>query len=779
MKLRSFLVTVLLVISAAAAVADTSAEPAKSSPSSPAAPAIEPGKFHALLVGCTKYDNLKPEKSLHGPANDVALVRRFFTENLHLPADAITVLSETEAKKHGETSRPTYANIEREIKKLIDEAHEGDQVVLILAGHGGQQPEQKMPDPDYQKPDGMDQMFLPCDCGQWNGKKWCVDRSIPDYQLRTWCKQITAKKARLWVVLDCCCSGWTLRGDSPEVSRSVSTDELGVPDDEIKSAKKIAAARQSSAPPPGSPATRGVTRGAGGDDEATADFGPQSPDYVGLYAAQRDESELEMPMPYDSDNPDKQKVQGLLTYAIVDILSHASHPITYGELANLVRQRYPQWGRTTGPTPIVEGLAQNREVLGVERWPGRSNQRWQKIDTDLSANEGTVQGLTPDSIIALHPSSDAPNPESVLCYAKVTDSALLNSDLKLIDYNDVKVPRKSALPDGGNFEVVWTDCGNMRIKVGVDPQPIQVAVAGEKSTVTVEPVSPALQKIAADLKPALSSDASLCEFVENPHAAGWVVQKRDGKLLLISKDAAEIRGPLPEDAARFAIDAADPVPSIVRNMSRIARAQNLLNLTVQQAAQAAASGGSFSDSSQPNVELKLLRFKSKTDREGVEIDLKKGPLTLVAGDYVGWQMTNKGKVDAAVSLLYVDAGFGIQAIYPRPGSGADNILTRSGGTLTTKPCKITAKPIGNEHVVLVAVPRQAGRQAPDFSFLEQESLPLSRGADNDDNAALVSPLGRLLKNAMYGEGGTRGVDNTDAAESQLLLQSWRVTDEAN
>ena len=80
-----------------------------------------------------------------------------------------------------------------------------------MAGHGGQQPEREDPDPTYLKPDGLDQMFLPCDCGQWSGKKWCVEQAIVDYELRNWCKQITAKKARLFVVLDACCSGWTLR----------------------------------------------------------------------------------------------------------------------------------------------------------------------------------------------------------------------------------------------------------------------------------------------------------------------------------------------------------------------------------------------------------------------------------------------------------------------------------------------------------------------------------------------------------------------------------------
>ena len=145
---------------------------------------IDPHKFLAApLVGCTKYDNLKPSRSLQGPVNDVVLMKHFLTDQLHLDSGSIKVLSEAEAGSHGEALRPTRANIEREIRAIVSAVQAGDQVLILLAGHGGQQPESKNPDPTYLKPDGLDQMFLPCDCGQWNGKKWCVERAIADYEL--------------------------------------------------------------------------------------------------------------------------------------------------------------------------------------------------------------------------------------------------------------------------------------------------------------------------------------------------------------------------------------------------------------------------------------------------------------------------------------------------------------------------------------------------------------------------------------------------------------------
>lgn len=772
----------LIVAGAYRAIADDQS-PANSAPSTTAAPAtsdtVNPKKFHALLVGCTQYDNLSPQKWLNGPANDVDLIRRFFVDHLKLSPQSIVVLSEPEATAKGPSFRPTRDNITREIQKLIDTAQADDQVVIVFGGHGGQQPEHEETDATYLKPDGMDQMFLPCDCGHWSGKHHCVENAIADYEMRNWCKQITnVKKARLWVVLDCCCSGWMLRDDSGQRPRNLNAKDLGIPEADLQKAQAAAAARR--------PANQsgGATRGAGGETQQPAPgFGPQSTDYVGIYAAQRDECEMEMPMPCTAEQNQSQRVQGLLSFAIVDILSHASRPITYGELADLIRQRYAQWGRTMGPTPVVEGLAQDRVVLGVKRWPGRSRRQWHKDDNgDLSLNQGSVEGLTPGSIVALYPSIDQPNAKTLLGYAKVNSCDLLQSDIKLTKYNDAAIPTKADLPSAGTFDIAWTDCGSMRVKVAVDPQPMHTNSAPRAGNTAVgnsaaddNAARETLRLLAADLKAPMAQEDSLCTLVENLKEAQWIVQMRDGKLVLLGRDAAPVREKLPPETPRFAVSADHPATDVVREMTQIARAANLVELTKVDQAGAVqdSAAGATADDSHPNVELKILHFTSKSDRHPTEFDPTKGPLNLVPGEYVGWRITNRSSFDVAVSLLYIDAGYGIKAIYPRPGSGIDNMLTRNGGSHTTRPAKITANPLGNEHIVLVAVPRKAGSQSPDFSFLEQPTLPRARGG-GDDNPAIDSPLGKLLQRAMYGSGKTRGMDTGDAAQADLMLQSWTI-----
>jgi hypothetical protein len=65
---------------------------------------------------------------------------------------------------------------------------------------------------------------------------------------------------------------------------------------------------------------------------------------------------------------------------------------------------------------------------------------------------------------------------------------------------------------------------------------------------------------------------------------------------------------------------------------------------------------------------------------------------------------------------------------------------------------------------------QADGPPVDFSCLEQPTLDRSRGAGEP----LDSPLGRLLKNALYASGGTRGMDRADVDKSALRLISMQT-----
>src|SRR5262249_43957042 len=119
---------------------------------------------HALLVGASYYPSMPARDQLPGCANDVLLFRRLLVEHFAFPRANVVILSEREGARRGPDRRPPRANIERELRRLAEKVKPGNQVVLLLSGHGAQQPEGENPaDPE---PDGLDELYIPRDVGR-------------------------------------------------------------------------------------------------------------------------------------------------------------------------------------------------------------------------------------------------------------------------------------------------------------------------------------------------------------------------------------------------------------------------------------------------------------------------------------------------------------------------------------------------------------------------------------------------------------------------------------
>ncbi len=181
-------------------------------------------KTHALLVGATHYQHKDDSFHLEGPINDVELLAEVLTRGGFggEPADVVRLAGWPDE----ESARPTKANIERELGRLAEVAEKGDQVVVLLAGHGSQQPADD--DPEDPEPDGMDEIFLPADVGEWNDEAGEVERAITDDEIGRRLDAIRAKGAFVWALIDTCHSGTMTRGGG-ERERSVPSSALGIP----------------------------------------------------------------------------------------------------------------------------------------------------------------------------------------------------------------------------------------------------------------------------------------------------------------------------------------------------------------------------------------------------------------------------------------------------------------------------------------------------------------------------------------------------------------------
>jgi hypothetical protein len=697
------------------------------SPSAAAQAAAGPrGDRHALLIGVTFYENLPSAKHLIGPGNDVMLMRKLLIDKFQFSPTQIVTLSEAEGKARGKDFYPTRANIEREFKRLAKVAKPKEQVVIHMGGHGSQQPEDKsQPEPE---PDGLDEIFLPRDVGAWDGSKGTVRNAVVDNDMALWLKAIRDTKASVWITFDSCHSGGMIRGgDDSEKARDLNpVDDLGIPKKAIKEAQDFAAAREAKKP----------EAARGGSEPAPPFKLAQEGGIVAIYACQPNEVTYERDLPGGPD----AKIHGLLTFAMCKVLTEAAaksvEPITYNELARRILAQYIQWGRNT-PTPLIEGIDRDRQVLGDKVWPGRSSIVLKAEPGGMKINAGALQGLTPGSVLAVYPPPGQGN--LLIGHVRVTeDMRTLDAMVEPCAFN--KLPAVKALPDGGACKVVFADVGDQQLRVAVDP-----ADDGGK------PIPAAKLKQLTEQVAGLGGKDSTIKPVAKTHQADWLVRLRGKEVVLVRGAAASTGnntavGPAPLD---------DQLGTwLQENAAGIARAESLVRL---------AAGNAAVGDRQVRIDAKVYRCKNAADTNGtIAVDWAPNVKAFDA-DRFRLKLTNTGRVPADVTVLFVDSGFGIKCLYPRDGN--INRL-RPGDAPEVIPLKINTETSGVEHLVIITVKGQG--QPVDFCQLEQPTLALARGAAGGQEA-LDTPLGKLLQRGMYGTGSSRGATADEVEDYSMLV----------
>jgi uncharacterized caspase-like protein len=694
--------------------------PAKPDP----APAARTGAKRALLVGVTKYDHLPPEKYLEGPANDVRLVGRLLRERYQFPADSIVSLTEDEDSP---ARRPTRANIEREFRLLAEHAHEGDQVVILLSGHGSQQPETDPPDPVNPEPDGLDEIFLPADVEAWKGTSERLPGAIVDDDMGAWLRAITAKRAYVWAIFDCCHSGTMTRGT--EVVRELPPETL-VPREELARARQRAGQRH------------GRTRSASTAEPAS--FVPQeASDYlVAVYACRPTEVTPESLQPAGSP---RAKYHGLLTYSLVRVLTESADsktPTTYRELVRRLQVQYA--GRPQGsPTPLVEGRGQDRIVLGTDEVI-RSPLLLTQDRDGYKVNAGDLYGLTVGSVLAVDSSSatGTDGKPKLLGHVQVLVTRPFDSTVEPCAYEDS--PLVKDLAPFSTCRVLLIDCALRRLKV---------AILASK-----ERESPALHLQRA-LQPLAEAKGGLVDLVGDPRQADWIVRLDKGKLELVEASGNRVPFSLP------APDSPALGEALRRTVEKIYRARNLVAVSSRFESERDRGASAV------NVEVEVLRHKNRVG-PGEVFPAPAGGRVFRPGDRISFRLHNKSpamRVD--VTLLVVGSDFEIHPFYPQPNELGESLAP--GQTMTTPPPPgeiSNDPPFGPECLIVIAVP--ANNPPVDFTALAQVGLPLARAADR--RGSLRSPLGKLLESAMFRTGTSRNLVRSVSAQHGMRVLTWRT-----
>jgi len=680
----------------------------------PAAPAP---RRHALLIGVTKYPNLPERYQLDGPLHDVALIRETLAGRFDVNPDRIIELSEAPRAN----ARPTRANIEAAFAKLAKTVGRSDQVMVLFAGHGSQQPDNDPPGQD--EADGLDEIFLPSDAGEWDGQAGTARNVVIDDDVRRWITDIRNAGAFVWVVFDSCQSGTMTRGGA-EKTRFVPPSLLKIPD-----------------------AQRTGTRGGTVMESAIVGLTEGAAGIAALYAAKSTETTPEMRLPNsDSD------AHGLFTYRLNEVLQQATGAITYRDLVERVIKAYVANSRA-GPTPGFEGGGLDQPVLDATDGPGRL--RLLIGDREKQANRlklraGAIQGLTVGTILSVYPPAGRGDSERLIGYVKVVDIDATDASVEPVAYADTPPPALNALVPDSRCDVALFDYGADVLKVALHPDSDRHGAAATGA---------ALARALAGIEKATNGQA---QTVAAATAANWILSAQGDDVVIASTSGWRIDpsrpGPDTEQAPFKVGKANSPVLSdqLSDILGRIARVRGLTKL---------ALGGPAVERD-VDLEIDLIRYANKQDSVGSPVPLGPDGRVLHAGDDVAFRLRNTGKTEADVTLLFVDSQYGIDAVFPRPDAESDSRLAH-GAEVVTPRFTVNDETVGWEQVVAIAVESSTPRV--DFRYLAQPSLELAR-----TRGARTSLLEQLLTTAMFGQGTTRGMKKTDVGKHAIKMLAWRT-----
>jgi hypothetical protein len=731
---------------------------------------------YALLVGVSNYPNLEAHLQLEGPSFDVVLMKqllrefRFTDKNTYVLVDVehlatrladieelIYILTDIQAPElqnqiqaltqvknnlvaltqDKANKLPTRQNILAALQRLTRHAKKNDFVFLYFSGHGSQQPApatiQKTPKPQKtpHEPDGLDELFLPRDIGHWNDEIGAVTNAIVDDEFNHYLTALRNKGAFVWLVFDSCHSGTMTRGVQKKTirERRVSPHALGVPSQALTASQSrgVSSPRPSDTTAektPLNPLFQSLERPPFAKKRSGVSDSKRNGGYVAFYAAQTSETTPEMSLPTGNL---EQRSHGLFTYTLAKILAQ-HHGLTYREAAELILQHYAAQNYHH-PTPLFEGTHLDAPIFGAQarqripQWPIK-----RQLD-QLKIPAGQLHRLASGSLFAILANAAATN-EAVLGYAQITQTAIWESHLKTVAYQNKPALKPKDIPSGAYARLIKPNI-SLSLRIALPPQ-LAVGTSPELETQArqvLNEIIAAKQNFGVDLT--------------------WVSADKEADLYLLLKNnqlwllppTTELIETGPHKTHSIRLNTADLREKLETSFQAIANVLNLLRLYHQM------PQGRLTQSIQINASVTHAN-------EQKPFEANKIP-QLLDGDLLTVQIKNHSDSAVDVTILYIDSDYGITAMYPYE-EGENNRIEPGGNDWLE--LELFAEISGIERLIVIAVEAQPNMTRRDFSFLAQPRLPRTRGKKS---------LYQMLLNAGFGA----EVADTRSAKPQRLNQS--------
>lgn len=689
---------------------------AKGQQADPASKVDPPGQTRALLIGCTDYVN-EQIPDLLGPANDVKLFRDVLINKFQFPADGSTITTLT-------GSQATNARISAAFENLARTATPNSQVVILLSGHGAQQP-----DDGHDEVDGFDEVFCPVDIEYLDHSGTIASGGITDDQIGGWLKRMSDRGANVWLIADSCHNGTLTRGVDPattgDVARSIGTPNL--------------------------------SRGGQAVGETHETPGGR---VVAFYAAPPTHKTYEATF--------ENERHGIFSYALCKVLKTSTERLTYRRLIQRVHAEYERMRRNS-PIPQIEAEFKDTVVLGDVQLRG-SDIRLSRSTVGYGVNAGRLHGVTEGAILGVFATADDDEPQG---YVRITSAESLRAVARPCVHNGKAWADSLNIPLGGFCEIAQSSLDDLRrLKVAVD-------LYSQASVDRIDRAPlPAVERRywQAELVKMLTKRddiVALVELVESPAEADWVVRPATAgnRTTVYVAPTERFEQNLDDEALVMSPFGSDPIIWMSTKLPDIARSCNLIEI---------AQSESTGDGRRVKIDVAFRALKNADDWTGIPFALDKDPAqepgrSLHPGDLVGVKLTNPNPFPVYVSVLFVNGRLHTEAWFPNaPGEEGHllNTAGQHGDSFMPVRFAVDDSTSGLERIVTIAVKAEQG-QAPDFAFLA--STTRSKAARGE-----TSPLKQLLATAVHAPETARtsrlpGNRNDHLEPHTMQVVSWVTT----
>lgn len=722
--------------------------------------ASAPPAQYALLIGCTKYPYCPQAPELWGPANDIPVYAELLQHKFRIPLENIKILLGWSGDP---TSRPTLANITAAFDELIERAAPGDQIAIMMNGHGTQVPVLRSSiesiAPRDRELDGLDEVFLPADVEPG------LARAIRDDQIADWLARLRGKGAHVWIVFDCCHSG-TMTRDAVgrERTRGLNPWDLGVSRESLRQAAQLARRAREAGTGSAQEAMEGILEPAlAPDSDRSADAGS----VTAFFAALPHELTPELPQPRDAPR-NREHYFGLFSYALAQTLANSDASMTYRELGRRTAARLRAERGSRGPNPQFTGSLDRRVLGNATARPSPILLR--HINGTPTLSRGTAAGITTGTVLSVSARAAEPHPGTrPLGHVQVTRTGPLHAEVESVLFEgDTQQLDLQCVPEFAVCRVERWEVGDLRLSIGIEfPRTKQSDAVEHRLRTALSERQPLSKQVRVASHGA--SPSWILKLVDPPTALHRHSIRSDRDLLLLLANSwkaavwteamqseVEMVADLRPVVASYPLeDMAATVEQLDIDLGKIFRWQTLWRL----------AGAGETDDQRPMPLQFDVYSVDKLHGKGDSRTRRPAPHVLRSGDLIELELANPSREDWSVSLLYLDANFGVEIWVAE--------VIPAGRSLEPIFVRIDDESLGAEGFLVLAAPIRSMTTVPEFEFLEQAGLGLATRDAGRPPQRPATPLQRMLCALRESQAvWQRGQYVHDPANPRVLAWTW-------